>query len=417
MRYLKVTIIIGLFVTLLVVGLFEAGVFRQVDQALGNFLGVRFAAITARPPQYLLTLLFAFGVAWATIDIPRNSLKIVIALGTLAQVLGAVWVSNLFGFFFSPFASLLAISLSFVLAFVYAQTEPGSRKRVVRSIFGDRISQKTFAALVNTDVPLHFEGEMREATVIVCEIFNHQQLSASLSVPDYVSLNNSFLRSASDFVVAAGGYLDECDGENIRAVFGTPLKDGKHAIAACECALGLAARLDEVNAECKRVWNQVFDFRIGINSGDLVVATYGSGRLGNFSVAGEAAEWARRLCGANMIYESRILIGAQTLHYASEKLGVRPMDLVRRHPHDHDREEIYELLALLPGMPADAIARRDLFWKGVICFRQRQWSEAIACFTEARQPETLDGPLEFYIERASQMSSGALALTETEHSL
>jgi len=44
--------------------------------------------------------------------------------------------------------------------------------------------------------------------------------------------------------------------------------------------------LDEVNAECHGIWKQMFDFRIGVNSGDMVVAAYGSRRLGTLSVAG-----------------------------------------------------------------------------------------------------------------------------------
>ena len=39
---------------------------------------------------------------------------------------------------------------------------------------------------------------------------------------DYVALNNSFLRNAADFLVERGGYLDECDGESLRVVFGSP---------------------------------------------------------------------------------------------------------------------------------------------------------------------------------------------------
>jgi adenylate cyclase len=409
-RYLKATIIVGFFVSLFVGALFELGAFRHLDQGLANFLGLRYSPVSWRFAQYPLFLGFAFSIAWATIDIPRISLKVVIALGTLAQVISAVWVLNLLGLFWSPFASTLAIVTSFAAGFAYSRTAAGGRKRLVGGLFGDRISRRTFATLIDADFPLRFEGELREATVVICEIFNHDQLAEHLPVSDYVSLNNSFLRNAGDYLVECGGYLDECDGESLRVVFGTPLPDSRHAATACEAALGLATRLDAVNQECLRVWKQTFDFRIGINSGEMVLAAYGSRRLGAFSVAGETVEWARRLCGANLFYGCRILIGSVTHQLAEDHVEVRPMELVQHHPDDRNREEVYELLARRNALSEDQLARRDAFWKGVLYFRKTLWEEALLHFDEAGANGHHDGPLEFYLHRIEQLRRGTEAL-------
>ena len=280
----------------------------------------------------------------------------------------------------------------------------------MRGTFGDRISKKTFATLVDTDVPLHFDGDLKEATIVVCEIFNHDQLVENLPVSEYVSIINSFLRNAADFLVECGGYLDECDGESLRVVFGTPLPDSHHAATACEAALGLAARLDAVNQECLRVWKQTFDFRIGINSGEMVVAAYGSRRLGAFSVAGEPVEWARRLCNANLFYGSRILVGSLPYQLAEKYVEVRPIELVQHHPEDRVREEVYELLSRKNALSDAQSAKRDAFWKGVLYFRKEQWDEALAHFALTFSPDRHDGPLEFYIRRIEQLRSGSQAL-------
>ncbi len=406
-RYTKTTILVGFCVSLFVAALFEFGAFRHLDQGLANFLGVRYSPVSGRLTQYLLLVAFAFGIAWTTIDVSRFSLKVVIAIGTLAQVISAVWILNLMGLFFSPFASALAILASFGVGFAYALSEPGGRKRVVRSIFGERISKKTFSTLIDTNVPLKFGGELREATIVVCEIFNHDQLAESLPVAEYVAINNAFLRNAADYLVECGGYLDECDGESLRVVFGTPLPDARHAASACEAALGLAKRLDAVNEECQRVWKQTFDFRIGINSGEIVVAAYGSRRLGAFSVAGEPVEWARRLCNANLFYGSRILIGSQAFQLAEDYVEVRPIEMIQHHPEDRVREEVYELLARKNTLSETQLAQRDAFWKGVLYFRKEEWEEALAHFAMTFSPDRHDGPLEYYIRRVEQLKDGS----------
>jgi class 3 adenylate cyclase len=412
-RYLKVTILIGFLTALLVAVMFEVGVFRAADLRLGSFLGLRFSPISGRVEQYPFFVFFSFAIAWTTIDILKNSLKSVIALLAMVELIAAVWVCDKLGIFFSPFASGVAIIVAFAVAFLYSQSDAGGRKRVVRTIFGDRISGRNFSTLINSDVPLNFDGELREGTVVVCEIFNHDELADALPVADYVALNNSFLRNAAEILVERGGYLDECDGESLRVIFGVPLVDTHHAAVACEAALDVMNRLDEVNRECYRVWSQTFDFRIGINSGEMVVAAYGSGRLGSFSVAGEAVEWARKLCSANIIYGSRLLIGSYTFQLTETSMEVRPMDFVHRHPNDHGHEEIYELLARKQTLSDEDLLRRELFWKGILYFREAKWDQAIEQLRLAAAGDSSDGPIEFYLRRIDQLRNGVPLLEGT----
>lgn len=410
MRYLKVTLLIGTAVSLLVGGLVYAPIFEKIDGALAALLGVAASRSPAPAVQFPVLVLLAFGVAWTTIDISRLSLKVTVAAVALAQVLASTWVASLFQHFFSPWPGALAIILSFGAALLYARSDAGSRKRVVETMLAERISPAAFRTLVDSDIPLRFEGEIREASVLVCEIFNHEELAEALPVPEHVALHNSFLRNASEFLLERGGYLDECGGETLRALFGLPLPDKEHAARACRAALALVERLDEVNRECAKVWKHIFDFRIGINSGEIVVATYGSKRSETLSVAGEPVEFARRLCAANIIYDSRILIGYRTFNLAESTIEVRPIELIQRFEDEWSREELYELLALRNGLSLEELERREAFWKAVVYFREQRLDEALAHFHTARLEGGADGPIEFYIRRIEQLRGGLPAL-------
>ncbi|HEX8295185.1 MAG TPA: adenylate/guanylate cyclase domain-containing protein [Chthoniobacteraceae bacterium] len=409
MRYLKATLILGLFVAAIVAGLFALGAFAGLDRALAAFLRQPDPGLANPFLQYPLILLFALGISWTTIDIPRSSLKAIVAFGALLEVITMVAVLSLHGRFFSPFASVSAILGSFALGFLYSRSEAGSRKRVLRQILGDRVSEQTFKNLIDADQPLALDGERREITVVVCEVFNHDELEDALTATDYVALTNAFRRNAADFLVERGGYLDECDGESVRVVFGAPFPDGYHATTACEAALALEKRLDEVNRECHTIWKQMFDFRIGVNSGEMVLGAYGSRRLGNYSVAGEPVEFSRRLCRANLIYGSRILIGTGSFSFAEPTIEVRPMEMIQRF-EDGSREEIYELIGLRNVLSFEELERRDLFWKGVVFYREQLWDEALSLFYSARATGGTDGPVEFYIRRIEQLRSGVSAL-------
>ena len=395
---------------MLVALLFEMHAFARLDASLAVFLDRPSPPVVERGLQYFLILLLSFGIAWTVIDLNRIPLKLGIALAALAETVTATWVANLHDAYFSPFASITAILVATGAAFAFAQSATGRRKRLLQQMLGDRVSGRAFARLVNGDEPLNFDGELRAATVVVCEILNHEELLATLRTDNYVAMTNSFLENAADFLVERGAYLDECDGESLRVVFGAPLPDADHGCLACEAALELAARLEAVNRECLAKWGKVFDWRLGINSGEIIFAAYGSRRLGALSVSGEPVEFARRLCAANSIYGTRMLIGSQAFALAEEAIEVRPMELIQRHPDGTSREEVYELIAHKDQLSEPQRARRDLFWKGVVYFRKNLLDRSLATFMEAQEKYGTDGAVEFYIRRIGQMQAGLPAL-------
>jgi class 3 adenylate cyclase len=409
-RYLKATLICGALTALLVAVLFEMHAFARLDASLAVFLDRPSPPVVERGLQYFLILLLSFGIAWTTIDLNRIPLKLGIALAALAETVTATWAANLHDAYFSPFASITAILVATGAAFAFAQTAAGRRKRVLQQLLGDRVSKRTFARLVDGSTPLNFNGELREATVLVCEIINHEELLATMHTDNYVAMTNSFLENAADFLVERGAYLDECDGESLRVVFGAPLPDAAHGRIACEAALELAAQLETVNRSCLDKWGKVFDWRLGINSGEIIFAAYGSRRLGALSVSGEPVEFARRLCAANSIYGTRMLIGSRTFALAEEAIEVRPMELIQRYPDGTSREEVYELITHKDQLSEPQRARRDLFWKGVVYFRENLLDRALVTFMETQEKYGSDGAVEFYIRRIEQMRQGLPAL-------
>jgi adenylate cyclase len=275
---------------------------------------------------------------------------------------------------------------------------------VLGRLFGQRLSRANFAELVDSNFPLNFPGNEQSATALVCEVHNHVELLETLRPEDYVAMTNLYLRTASDYLVEAGGYLDECGGESLRVVFGAPLARADHAIAACKAALELTARIETLNKECDARWHQRLDFRVGINSGPMIAAAYGGSRLGSFSVAGPAVEFARRLCAAGANYGCRILVGPETYAEAGEFVEGRPIELLRR--ADGRRIELYEVIAPVNTLSPERTRSREHFWKGVIYYRDRRWDLAMEEFAKARVSGIPDPGLDAYVMRTERARRG-----------
>lgn len=419
MRYLKATILIGIISAAVVIVLFAAGWISTTPDILLRDSVYKMPKGTLEAPDALhlmAIVFFAFGVAWTTVDITRPILKTIVAFTAVFLLFSGSFVAALYNIYVSPFPGASAILVSYFIGLGYGRSGSGSRKKVIERLFGQRISRNTFNYLVNSNVPVNFPGVLQEGTVIVCEVQNHRELMELLTPENFAAMTNLYLQAASDYLVESGGFLDECSGENLRVVFGAPVADEKHASRACRAALDLMARLDNVNRECDANWQRRFDFRIGVNSGEMIAAAYGGTRVASFGVAGPSVEFARRLCAAAGTYGCRILIGPETFEQASETFEARPIEVIKS-VGERRRIELYEILAPKHGLSPERERSRDHFWRGVIYYREKQWDKAIDELSKARISGIPDTALDFYIQRVERSRRGEEDVTKDQMTL
>jgi class 3 adenylate cyclase len=411
MRQIKSFLILSFVSSLLLTVLFFWG---GLDGAggLGGFWKNLLQASTLpslnRSVLFLGTIILDVAFVWIALNSGRARETFLICFAACLLVLGASLVAVLYGSFLNPFSGIVAIFLGVSAIFVFRQTGLGSREPVLRRLFGQRLRSQTFRRLVDGDLSVDFPGEMHEASVLVCSVHNHVDLMEVLPPAEYVALMNLYLRTASDFLVDVGGYLDECSGESIRVVFGVPLSvEGapNHASKAARVSIDLVSRLEDLNRECDSRWQKRLDFRIGLNSGPMIAAAFGGARAGRYSVSGPTVEFARHLSAACAQYGCRILSGPLTYELASETAEGRPIDLLQR-AGSRRRVELYEFLAPKNSLSPERERSRDQFWKGVILFRERKWQESIAAFSAARIPGIPDKALDHYLERVERARRG-----------
>ena len=412
MRLLKSFLILLIVAATSLVILHLVGAFSGLGSAWQNLIH----AATLHPcahslPLVLALLLVPFSL-WVGLGSSLREM-LLLALASLLLLLGGSLVVSLYNTYLNPAPGIAALVLSVIAITLFRKTEAGSREPVLRRLFGQRLRPEIFRQLVDGELPVDFPGEMHDASVLVCSVHNHVELMEVLKPADYVSLMNLYLRTASDFLVDVGGYLDECSGDSIRVVFGAPLPPQgvlNHAAKAARAAIDLVSRLEDLNRECDNRWQQRLDFRIGVNSGPMIAAAYGGARLGRYSVSGPVVDFTRHLSAACAQYGCRILSGPLSYEMASETVEGRPIDLLQR-AGSRRRVELYEFLAPKNSLSPERERSRDQFWKGVILFRERKWEEAIKAFASARIAGIPDRVLDHYLERVERARRGEDELT------
>ena len=401
MRNLKASVVIGSISVALALILFASGIPSFIDAILLKSLAIPQDGRPIAGTLWMAILIFAFGIAWVWVDVTNSVLKNILSAASIALLCTWAPVLALYGKFFSPVIPVFAVLCSSGIAFAWGKTRQGQRNQILERLFGMRLPKAALKSIIASDVSPDFPGRVVNASVLVIAVQNHAELMELLPPESYTAITNLYLKTASDYLVDSGAYLDECNGECIRVVFGAPLGDDRHAVRACRAAVDLAARLDELNKECDTRWQRRLDVRMGLDTGDIIAGVFGGGRLGSYSVAGPAVDFARRLCAASSIYGARILIGPDAYTPASESVEVRPIEILKV-AEKRRRVEIYEILAPKHTLSSERERSRDHFWTGVLHYRERQWDKAIDEFTKARITGLPDEALDFYLRRIEQ---------------
>jgi adenylate cyclase len=171
---------------------------------------------------------------------------------------------------------------------------------------------------------LRLGGEMRDTTIMFCDIRDFTTISETMDATALTALLNDFLTPMTEAVLAHQGTIDKYIGDSIMAFWNAPLDEPDHARLACLTTLDMRRRLSILNAQlAQRTANTGQEHRpimigIGLNSGQACVGNLGSREKFNYSVIGDNVNLASRIEGVSKSFGLDILIGEQTRNAAPD---------------------------------------------------------------------------------------------------
>lgn len=350
------------------------------------------------PLQYGYFTVMAFLTAWVCVEQQRVSGKVVYMAGAVFLTVLLSPILAFCGMLFEPLSGATAIVLAGVAGAVYGGSTSIQRARQLQKYFVGRISTAKFQQLVNSREPVSL-CQRKELTVLNCSILNFPDLSSQMEAAELEKMGSFFLRAAAEFLVARGGYLDNCNAQGVRVFFGLMEKGDDHAVEGCRAALELRQRLVNLEQEILSRWHRKAVFGVALSTGETSVGLFGFREFQFYSAVGEPVDFCRRLTGVNLVYGSQLLMGARTYLMTKDFMEARPMEMVYA-PRMHHISEVYELLAESGKLSDDEARARDEFWHGVVSLRKGAFGEALQHFKLAQLEGREDAPLRYFIERA-----------------
>jgi adenylate cyclase len=286
--------------------------------------------------------------------------------------------------------STTAIYLTLIFAsFVREQNQ----RRKIRSAFGQYLSPALVEQLAHA--PPVLGGEEREITIMFSDVRGFTSISESYrhDPQGLTQLMNRFLTPLSNAIIARKGYVDKYMGDAIMAFWNAPHDDHEHQINACDAALDMLERIDEVNAareqEAKDGGHVYIPLNVGIglNTGIGIVGNMGSDLKFNYSALGDSVNVASRLEGQTKEYGFPIIVGSATALAVKERFAILELDFIMVKGKTSP-EVIYAIAGRDDVMHSERFQRlRNLTIEMLACYRSRDWEEALGAIARGRKSD------------------------------
>ncbi|MDH2385566.1 adenylate/guanylate cyclase domain-containing protein [Bradyrhizobium sp. CER78] len=324
-------------------------------------------------------------------------ITLVIVGGMFASVLtGTSWYfysqHRLLIDFTYPLMSTTAIYLTLIFsAFVREQQQ----RRQIRSQFVQYMSPALVEQLAQSPERLVLGGEEREMTIMFSDMRGFTTISETYKrdPQGLTALMNRFLTPLSNAILARKGTIDKYMGDAIMAFWNAPLDDKQHQLNACDAALDMLERVDDLNRAREqeaKAGGHVYvplNIGVGLNTGTCVVGNMGSDVRFDYSVFGDSVNLASRLEGQSKEYGFPIIVGSKTALAVKEKFAILELDFImvkgKKEP-----EVIYAIAGREDVAGSGRFQRlRNLTIEMLACYRSRDWDGALAAIERGRKTD------------------------------
>jgi len=167
------------------------------------------------------------------------------------------------------------------------------QKDLYRDLLG-KVSDETVAqALVSSTLDLELGGELKDVSVLFCDIRGFTSMTEHMDPTKVIELINTHMTAMTQIVRTHYGVVDKFVGDEIMAVFGGLKSYGNDAANAAACSLDMIRVRDELNQDLE----VPIDIGVGVATGKAMAGCMGSTDRLNFTVLGARVNLAARLCG------------------------------------------------------------------------------------------------------------------------
>lgn len=272
------------------------------------------------------------------------------------------------------------------------------RRKELRRAFGFYLSPQMADKIADSDFDLRPGGKLVDVTVIFTDLENFTTLSEHLDPAEVSKILTSYFGQTTRCILANKGTIIKYIGDAVFAAWGAPIDEPAHAVRAAETACDLRC-LSELQVRGKTLRT-----RIGIHSGRVLAGNLGSEYRFDYTMIGDAVNFASRLESLNKYLSTQVLISDAVRQQVGDRFVMRRLGEFRVAGKTQS-VIIHELLCRCDAQNGEA-TWINVFEEGLRTFRAGDFEKAGIFMDRTREIRGgADGPSEFYLRKIAALQT------------
>jgi len=323
---------------------------------------------------------------------------VLISLGIICCAGALVWGNRIWFPWFVPAAVQMPLGLVWAVGSQYILES--RRRKELRRAFGLYLSPEMADKIANSDFDLRPGGKLVEATIIFTDLENFTTLSEDIDPAEVSEILIAYFRQTTKCILDKHGTIIKYVGDAVMAAWGAPIDDPDHVLRATEAACDLRC-LTELEVRGIKLRT-----RIGVHSGKVLAGNLGSEYRFDYTMIGDATNFASRLESLNKYLGTQALISDVVRQQLGNRFTTRLLGefLVAGKTHS---VIIHELICRCESENGER-EWIDVFEEGLALFRAGDFERARGLMNRTRELRGgKDGPADFYLRRIEKLRTTA----------
>ena len=138
-------------------------------------------------------------------------------------------------------------------------------------------------------------GERKHVTVFFADVAGFTTISETLDPEEVHDIMDGCFEILGQEIHGTGGTINQYTGDGVMALFGAPVAYEDHIHRACHAAIRIQQRMKGYTRDVKKRYAVVFQMRMGIHAGPVVVGAIGDNLRLDYTAIGDTTNLSARL--------------------------------------------------------------------------------------------------------------------------
>lgn len=356
--------------------------------------------LTRIPAKWELAVIILAGLIAGALAAVRPSFAVVsaliVSLAIACLACWLVWHRHVWFDWMVPAAIQMPLGLAWSVGSQYLLES--RRRKELRRAFGFYLSPQMADKIADSDFDLRPGGKLVDVTVIFTDLESFTSITENLDPMEVSEILTSYFGQTTKCILENKGTIIKYIGDAVFAAWGAPIDEPQHAMRAAETACDLRCLSELV------VHGKTLRTRVGIHSGKVVAGNLGSSYRFDYTMIGDAVNFASRLESLNKYLSTQVLISDAVRQQLGDGFVTRLLGEFRVAGKKHS-VVIHEMLC---RCDAESGEKKwiDIFEKGLADFRAGDFAAARDSMNQTREVRGgSDGPSEFYLRKIAALEA------------